>query len=140
MLAEKALFTLGDFLDEKNRVRAIEALAEIKDVIREAEHKDEELRNAMAEVTSYDSTLVSISLSEGIRQLRTRISNDMKETAMLRALYANSDDVITACKVALVEAVTADHRWHPPQENCPHARCVALNKIEALRGDRPTCV
>jgi hypothetical protein len=73
-------------------------------------------------------------VAEGIRQLRERITTEMKERQMLRALYDNSDAVITACKVALVESITADHRWHPPEENCPHVRCIALNKIEALRG------
>jgi hypothetical protein len=134
MLAEKALFTLADFLDEKTRVRALDALEEVRGDIREAEHSDEELRQALAEITTYDSTLTNISVAEGIRQLRERITTEMKERQMLRALYDNSDAVITACKVALVESITADHRWHPPEENCPHVRCIALNKIEALRG------
>jgi hypothetical protein len=134
MLAEKALFTLGDFLDEKTRIKALDALDEVRGAIREAEHSDAELRASLAEITAYDSTLTNVSLSEGIRQLRERITVDMKETQMLRALYDNSDDVITACKVALVESITADHRWHTPEEDCPHVRCVALNKIGALRG------
>ncbi len=134
MLAEKALFTLVDFLDEKARIRALEALDEVRGAIREAEHSEDELRQAMAEITTYDSTYTDISVTEGIRRLRERITTDMKETQMLRALYDNSDAVITACKVALVESVTADHRWHPPEENCPHNRCIALNKIEELRG------
>jgi hypothetical protein len=134
VLAEKALFTLADFLDEKTRVRALDALEEVRGVIREAEHSDEELRQALAEITTYDSTLTNISVAEGIRQLRERITTEMKERQMLRALYDNSDAVITACKVALVESITADHRWHPPEEKCPHVRCIALNKIEALRG------
>jgi hypothetical protein len=134
MLAEKALFTLADFLDEKSRVKALDALQEVREAIREAEHSDDELRAAMAEVTTYDSTLTNISLSEGIRLLRERITTDMKETQLLRALYDNCDGVITACKVALVESLTADHRWHTPEEKCPHVRCIALNKIEALRG------
>jgi hypothetical protein len=134
MLAEKALFTLADFLDEKTRIRALDALEEVRGVIREAEHSDEELRQALAEITTYDSTLTNINVAEGIRQLRERITTEMKERQMLRALYDNSDAVITACKVALVESITADHRWHPPEENCPHVRCIALNKIEALRG------
>jgi hypothetical protein len=134
MLAEKALFTLADLLDEKTRLHALEALEEIREAIRDAGHSDDELRAAMAEVTTYDSTLTNISLSEGIRQLRERITTDMKETQMLRGLYDRSDGVITACKVALMDSVTADHRWHPPEEDCPHVRCKALNAIEDLRG------
>jgi hypothetical protein len=134
MLAEKALFTLADLLDEKTRLHALEALEEIREAIRDAGHSDDELRAAMAEVTTYDSTLTNISLSEGIRRLRERITTDMKETQMLRGLYDRSDAVITACKVALMDSVTADHRWHPPEEDCPHVRCKALNAIEDLRG------
>jgi hypothetical protein len=134
MLAEKALFTLADLLDDKARIRAVAALEEVREAIREAEHSDDELRAAMAEVTTYDSTLTNISLSEGIRLLRARITTDMKETQMLRGLYERSDGVITACKVALMDSLTADHRWHPPEENCPHVRCKALNAIEDLRG------
>jgi hypothetical protein len=55
VLAEKALFTLADFLDEKTRVRALDALEEVRGVIREAEHSDEELRQALAEITTYDA-------------------------------------------------------------------------------------
>ena len=71
------------------------------------------------------------------RQPSTTVAAGVNQGA---AINANSDEVITACKVALVESVTADHRWHPPQENCPHTRCVALNKIDkplAPIGPRP---
>lgn len=134
MLAEKALFTLADVLDEKARTRALEALEEVRGVVAEAEHTQQELKEGLAALTNYDSTFVNVSFSEGVRQIAERVNEYVKELQMTRVLYERQDDVITACKVALVESVTADHRWHPPEERCPHTRCVALNKIEAVRG------
>jgi tRNA C32,U32 (ribose-2'-O)-methylase TrmJ len=134
VLAEKSLSVLKDAFDEKARTRAVEALAEVSSSLAEVEHMQQELRAAMEQLTSHDSTWTDIVLSEGIRRLRERIVEDMRETQMLRSLYERSDGVITACKVALVESITSDHRWHPPEEHCPHARCIALNKIEELRG------
>ena len=135
MLAEKALFTLADVLDEKTRTRALEALNEVRGVVLEAEHNQEEIKEGLNALTNYDSTLNNVSFAEGVRQLTERINEYTRELAMTRVLAERSDDTITACKVALVESITADHRWHPPEEHCPNSRCVALNKIEALRGD-----
>jgi hypothetical protein len=134
VLAEKSLSVLKDAFDEKARTRAVEALAEVSTVVADAEHVQGQISAALAELSSYDSTWTDISLDEGIRRLRERITSDSKETAMLRGLYDKSDDVITSCKVALYSEITADHKWHPPEDNCPHVRCVALNKIESIRG------
>ena len=133
MTIEKALLILADAYDEKQRERGVEALSELSVAIKEAEHDKQDLRDALGEITSYDSTWTGVSIGEGIRRLRERITEQNKETQLLRALYERSDGVLTAAKVALMGDLTADHRWHPPEENCPHVRCIALNKIEDLR-------
>jgi tRNA C32,U32 (ribose-2'-O)-methylase TrmJ len=135
MAVEKAFFTLRDMLDEKQRQRCLESLDEIAAAMADTEHVASENSDAMAQLSEYDSTWTNISLAEGIRRLRERITEQGRETSMLRGLYDRSDDVITSCKVALVDSITADHRWHSPDEKCPHVRCIALNKVEALRGD-----
>jgi hypothetical protein len=134
MLAEKSLSVLKDAFDEKARTRAVEALVEVSAVIADSEHVKSTINAGLAELSNHDSTWTDISLDEGIRRLRERIREQNRETAMLRGLYEKSDGVITSCKVALMDSVTADHRWHPPEENCPHVRCKALNAIEDLRG------
>ena len=133
MTIEKALLILADAYDEKQRERGVDALSEVSVALREAEHDKQELRDAMVEITSYDSTWTGLTLGGGIGRLRARITEQNKELQMLRGLYDRSDGVITAAKVAMMDSITADHRWHPPEENCPHVRCIALNKIEDLR-------
>lgn len=133
MVAEKALLILRDGFDEKQRQRGLDALEEVAKIVAETGHLETELREALTTLADYDSTYTNISIAEGIRRLRERINEQSRETSSERILYARSGDVITACKVALVESITADHRWHTPEEACPHFRCVALNKIEALR-------
>jgi hypothetical protein len=134
MLAEKSLSVLKDAFDEKARSRAVEALAEVSTVIADSEHVQSTINSGLAELSAHDSTWTDISLDEGIRRLREQVRDQNREMSMLRGLYARSDEVITACKVALMDSVTADHRWHPPEENCPHVRCKALNAIEEIRG------
>lgn len=134
MLAEKSLSVLKDAFDEKARTRAVEALAEVREAVAEADHLKSEIGAGLAALSAYDSTFTDISFEEGVRRLREKVSELVRETQMLRGLYDRSDDVIISCKVALMNDVTADHRWHPPEESCPHVRCVALNKVEALRG------
>ena len=128
------LDVLKEAFSDKARTRALEAVAEIEKVVSESAHLEQLVRDTVAAISAYDTSLTDISLPEGIRRLRVRIDEQAKETSLLRELNQRSDEVITACKVALVDTVTADHRWHTSEENCPHARCIALNKIEALRG------
>lgn len=135
MLAEKSLSVLKDAFDEKERTRRVEALAEVSQVVAEAQHLQDLTKDGIAALVTYDSSLSNVSFAEGVRVLVERINEYTKELQLIRALREKEDDALTSAKVALVESVTADHRWHPPEERCPHNRCVALNKIEALRGD-----
>ena len=133
MLAEKSLSVLKDAFDEKERTRRVEALAEVAGALAEGQHLRQEVDQGLSALGTYDSTLSNVTFAEGVRQLVERMNEYTKELALVRVLYERSDDALTSAKVALVESVTADHRWHPPEERCPHNRCVALNKIEALR-------
>lgn len=133
-MIEKALLILEDTYDEKARLRGLEAITEVRSVLQEAEHQSQEHIEAVSAIASYDSTWTGISLNEGISRLKQRSAEQAVELSELRDLTNRQDNVITSAKVALVESVTADHRWHPASENCPHVRCMALNRIEELRG------
>jgi len=135
VVAEKAFSNLKEAFSEKARVHSLEALEEVAAAIAEAEHDKVEIRDGLGALLAYDSTYTEISIGEGIRRLRERITDQSREISMLRGLYGRSDDVITSAKVALVDSITADHRWHTEEEKCPHVRCIALNRIERLRND-----
>ncbi len=133
MAVEKALLILEDGYDQKARERGLEALTEVRFAVEEAKHLSEILDEAHSALSSYDSTWTSLSLNAAITQLKQRSAEQAQELSELRDLTNKQEDVLTAAKVALVETVTADHQWHPPSENCPHSRCLALNRIEGLR-------
>lgn len=135
MSTDKALNTLNEFFNDKTRQRAADALVEVAAAVAESNHNEQEIAQGLAALSNYDATYTNISFEEGVRRLQERITEQGREVAMLRGLYDRTDDIITSAKVALVESVTADHRWHTPEEKCPHVRCIALNKIEALRHD-----
>jgi tRNA C32,U32 (ribose-2'-O)-methylase TrmJ len=134
LLAEKPLSVLRSGLDDKARLRQSEALNEVEEALKEAASLQDQLQQGLNEMANYDATWVDINLAEGLRRIRKRLNEQQQETNLLRSLYEKSDGAITASKIALLDTVTADHRWHPPEAKCPHVRCVALNAIEELRG------
>jgi tRNA C32,U32 (ribose-2'-O)-methylase TrmJ len=134
LLAEKPLSVLRSGLDDKARLRQAEALNEVEEALKEAASLQDQLKQGLNEIATYDATWVDVSLAEGLRRIRKRVNEQQQETNLLRSLYEKSDGAITASKIALLDTVTADHRWHPPEDKCPHVRCVALNAIEELRG------
>lgn len=127
--------TLREAFSDKARTRALEAIAELEARAKEADFAEDQLRQAIDELSLYDTTFSTVTIEEGIRRLRAVVDEQSKETALLRALAEKAEGAMTKAKVALMNDLTADHRWHPPEDNCPHARCVALNAIEDLRAD-----